>query len=439
MREFCIPVVAITWKENQLIEELKAEGFEVHIIDESKIGILYSNVRTKIDYWFHSFMVKSDSKRVQAKYLNQYLPARQVIKRKAREKYNLAKFYLPKYKSKLFGKEQVLLKTDTNYQQMLQLVDILNIDAVFTVTPFHAQEDVLLRACKEKGKRMITSILSFDNLNKRGWIPVEYDVYMVWNKYNLSEAIAYYPNAASSKNVHIVGAAQFDFYFNNNSLFDKKSWQKLVGLPADDRPVILYGGGPQRLFPNEPQYLKHILEAIDEGKIKQNPYILFRCHPIDKIERWKAYVGDHSNLIYDTSWTGTKVLQSTNISTEDINKLCSTLAYTDVHINLCSTLTVDGSAYNKPQIGPCYDEVNASKQHLLQNMYLQDHFKPIINSNGLLLAKSKNQLIQFINDTLKNPKAYVGKSQKILEEIITYSDGKCTDRVVAVIKESLQD
>jgi hypothetical protein len=32
----------------------------------------------------------------------------------------------------------------------------LNIDAVFTVTPFHAQEDFLLRACKDLGKKMIT-------------------------------------------------------------------------------------------------------------------------------------------------------------------------------------------------------------------------------------------------------------------------------------------
>ena len=438
LRDFVTPVIAITWNETSLIKELQDDGFEVYLIEESKKGNQYSNIRTKIDYWFHGFMVKSISKKVQEKYLNQYLPTKQIIRRKAREQYNLAKFYIPNYRSKLFIQEQSLLQHDTNYQNMLQLVDDLNIDAVFTVTPFHTQEDVLLRACKQKGKFMITSILSFDNLTKRGWIPVEYDVYLVWNKYNKQEAIKYYPSSASNKNVHIVGAAQFDFYFDNNNLLAKDEWKNLVGIPAEERQIILYGGGPQRLFPNEPQYLQHILNAIDKGEITGNPLVLFRCHPIDRIERWKNLIGNHPNLIYDISWTGKETLQSTNISRDDVKKLCSTLAYTDVHINLCSTLTVDGSAYNKPQIGPCYDEVNASKQHLLQDMYLQDHFKPIVESKGLLLAKSKKELVQFINDTLKDPSKYINKSKKILQEIISFDDGKCTDRVASVIKESLR-
>src|SRR6185295_19057467 len=108
--------------------------------------------------------------------------------------YNLIKLYNPFYKSSLFKKEEALLQHETNFNEYASFIDALNIDAVFTVTPFHKEEDLLLRMCKQKGKEMITSILSFDNITKRGWIPVCYDVYMVWNKANKEQLERIYPS-----------------------------------------------------------------------------------------------------------------------------------------------------------------------------------------------------------------------------------------------------
>ena len=38
-----------------------------------------------------------------------------------------------------------------------------------------------------------------------------------------------------------------------------------------------------------------------------------------------------------------------------------------------------------------------------KKMYWQEHFLPVINTNGLALAKSKAQLIAFINEALHQP------------------------------------
>src|SRR6476620_6768088 len=124
--------------------------------------------------------------------------------------------------------------------------------------------------------------------------------------------------------------------------------------PNDKRKIILYAGGPRALFPNEPLYLKDIDEAINRGLIKDNPLILFRCHPIDSINRWKEITGNSKNIVFDVSWTGKEKHGDANVTICDIKKLCSTLAYTDLHINLCSTMTIDGAVYGKPQIGPAY-------------------------------------------------------------------------------------
>src|SRR6476659_3333203 len=103
---------------------------------------------------------------------------------------------------------------------------------------------------------MITSILSFDNITKRCWIPVEYDVYMVWNKYNEEELHTIYP-FSKRKKVYITGAPQFDFYINKKWLLTDEEWKNTIGIPNKiNRKIILYAGGPKELFPKEPMYLK---------------------------------------------------------------------------------------------------------------------------------------------------------------------------------------
>ena len=350
IKAFAEPVIILTWQQQDLIDELTAKAYEVHVLPDIKQGVDYCNIRRKINYWFTQFRL-GGYKRIQERYLQQYLPLKTKTLRRAVKLYNVFKLYLPGIKAELFLNEEALLNTNTNYQELINWTKSLHADAVFTVTPFHNREDIFLRACKEVRLKMITSILSFDNITKRGWVPVVYDLYMVWNQYNLNELYHIYPEI-ETKQVHIVGAPQFDFYNKQEWLLSIRDWKSSVGINLNTKKkIILYAGGPKDLFPEEPMYLKHIDDAINKNEIKGKPIVLFRCHPVDNILRWIDAVGTSNNIIFDTSWTGRDKLQLANITDNDIKKLCSTLQYTDVHINLCSTMTLDGSAFNKPQIG----------------------------------------------------------------------------------------
>jgi hypothetical protein len=438
LRKIAEPIIVITWNQEDLINELQQRGFEVHLLPETKRDETYTNHRRKIDYWFNNFQLQSPSQKIQARFLQQYKSSKSNLIGTIREWFNVLKMYLPGSVAKLFTTEKELLLTHTNYTQIQEWIQPLQAIAVFTVTPFHAQEDILLRVCKDAGMKMLTAILSFDNITKRGWIPVEYDAYMVWNKYNVNELHRIYP-FTKNKSVTVTGAAQFDFYKKPEYLIPENEWRQLVGLQnSEGRKIILYAGGPQVLFPNEPQYLQHIDEAITNGTIEGNPIVLFRCHPVDVVQRWKDAIGNSLNIVFDSSWTGIKNLLNANISVDDIKKLCSSLAYTDVHINLCSTMTIDGSAFYKPQIGPAYDEVVPKKAHLLKKMYCQEHFLPVLKTNGLALANSRAALIGFINEALHHPAKMTKASQRIVEEVITYSDGACMPRVIAAIAKQLQ-
>ena len=440
--EFAEPVIGIFWNQEDLIEELRKDGFEVHIIPKGYRGDAYSDCRIKLDYWFKFYRLKSPTFKTEPRYIEKFKPKKNVVINRLREYYNQLCLLVPGYATSLLKKEKELLLSGTNYNSMLQLVDELNIDAVFTVTPFHAQEDIFLRAAEAKGKQMITSILSFDNIIKRGWLPVNYDCYMVWNKQMVTEIKRIYTEAVerNNNNVHVVGAAQFDFYQNPANILQKNEWLKMVGLPENfDRKIILFAGGPVSLFPQEYQFLQTINESLENGAIKGSPIVLFRCHPIDRVERWKEKLPESKHIFYDVSWTGNKKMTLANVTPNDVVKLCSTLYHTDVHINTASTMTVDGSAFNKPQIGPGYDDIYPNQTWNLNLMYWQEYYRPIMETKGLLHPMNKQELIGNINDALKYPEKYISKSKDILEAIITYTDGKCTDRVVDVLRKELVD
>src|SRR6266542_5256340 len=131
LKQFCEPVIGITWNEEELIQELRRDGFEVHLIPENKREPLYSDVRKKIDFWFDHFCLKSDSRKIERRYLNQFIPYKQKVIGNFRRWQTIAKLYLPFYKTKLFKQEQSLLQTATNFHELSSFVDALNIDAVF--------------------------------------------------------------------------------------------------------------------------------------------------------------------------------------------------------------------------------------------------------------------------------------------------------------------
>jgi hypothetical protein len=184
--------------------------------------------------------------------------------------------------------------------------------------------------------------------------------------------------------------------------------------------------------------VKDLSEAINKGVLPRDAVILFRCHPIDKIERWTTALAGDKNIVFESSWTGKDRMVNANITDDDIVKLCSTLAHTDVHINFCSTMTVDGSAYCKPQIAPFYDDADKKNENRLRRLYYQEHFLPIMQTGGLALGRSKHEFIQLVNEALEKPERFVLKSKKILEEIITYTDGQATGRVTGIIQKTLE-
>ena len=120
----------------------------------------------------------------------------------------------------------------------------------------------------------------------------------------------------------------------------------------------------------------------------------------------------------------------TNIRDADIERLVSSLCHSDVHVSVSSTMTIDGSIFDRPQIGPAYDDRRGGKfDRISYELYLREHYLPITNSRGLDLVKSRAAMIEAVNNALREPSRLAEGRRQLVREICTYADGKCTARV----------
>jgi hypothetical protein len=131
---------------------------------------------------------------------------------------------LPGGESRAFDLEKALLESDTEIGAVTAQMDALRLDGVLSVTPYHRQEDLALRAAERLGIPLVTSIISFDNTTCRPWIPVTFDRYLVWNAHNRDELVRAYP-AVDAARIGITGAPQFDFYANPAWCWSEDTWR----------------------------------------------------------------------------------------------------------------------------------------------------------------------------------------------------------------------
>jgi hypothetical protein len=429
------PVVLLGWKDPALRAEIEQLGIEVHDLPDTHYGPSYIRVRRQIDTW-HFERLASPTTAIARRREDIDAPRRLRVIKQLRELRNSAYLRLPGYVRWLHAREQSLLASDTNFREFQQLIRSLRVDAMLSLTPFHRQEELVVRVAAAERLRTCAAILSFDNITVRGWIGALFDSYLLWNRHNAEQLRRGYPEARSRR-VEIVGAPQFDFYWKPEFCWDEAAWRERMGLPTQ-RPVILYGGGPPSIVQHEPHIVMQLDAAIERREIPDHPVILLRRHPADTSERWAGVLRDAKHVVFDEPWPSGEVPKYSNIRDVDIAKLTSALKHSAVHVNVASTMTVDGAVFDRPQVGPAYDDrPGRPYDRTMRELYAHEHFLPITRSGGLDIVHDRPALMRAVTMGLSQPALRAAGRKKLVREIITFTDGHSTERVLAELRRVL--
>jgi len=437
LAEACEPVLALTWEDDDLRAQLEAQGHEVVRLPDPVVSIRARHLLALLEVHLVRRM-KSPTTPIDYRRRSWDWTTRKRVRR-GYERFKLRlEAQVPGNEAKVAKELHDNLDAETNIGEYVAFLRDLRIDAIVSVTPFVAQEEVVLLAAERLRLPRCTSVLSFDNITTRPPLPVAFDRYLVWNRFMEAELLRGYPSVTADQ-ITLVGPAQFDFYREPNLVVDEALWRERLGIPAG-APTVLYGAGVVGIAPWETQYIGHLIAGIDSGELPADLRIVLRRHPLDTPDRWEPFV-DHPAVAWDDPGRlGTTKLRPGQVDFDEsaIVGLCSSLAHTDVHASASSTMTLDGACFDKPQIGPAYS-VTGPKQFdaYARALYDREHFLPIVASGGLELVHSPAELVAAVKRLLADPDSQRPGRERMLVDMCTFTDGGNTARVAAGIREFL--
>jgi len=249
-------------------------------------------------------------------------------------------------------------------------------------------------------------IFSWDNLASKGRMLGAFDYFLVWSHLMKSELLYFYPEVRS-ENVKVVGTPQFEPYVMPKYETKPAAFFSKFNLDPNLK-TICYSCADVSIGANDPIVIKAIAHAIANNDIAMPVQLIVRTSPAEDDSRFRAIREEFPEIIWNVpKWILTRENHAESWSQripseEDITDLRSLLEFVDLNVNMCSTMSLDFMLFDKPVINTVF----GNKENGLYNdqRFLQyDHFKKVVESKSVTIAKNAEELIEQINAALKNP------------------------------------
>ncbi len=252
-----------------------------------------------------------------------------------------------------------------------------------------------------------TFIFSWDNLASKGRMMGTFDFYFVWSDLMKKELLYFYPNT-KDENVKVVGTPQFEPYVMKKYETTPLDFFTKFQLDASIK-TICYSCADISIGKNDSIVISAIANAIRNNQIKEKVQLLVRTSPAEDDSRFKAVREDFPEIVWNVpKWILTRENHAETWSQrvpseEDVVDLRTILQNVDLNINMCSTMSLDFMLFDKPVINTVFGNLENGlydDQRFLNYV----HFKKVVDSQSVTIAKNELELIEQINQALSNPK-----------------------------------
>jgi hypothetical protein len=422
----CEPVVALGWEDPELVQALEQHHVDVRRLPPARIDYSFRQLERRLGV-AHERLLRSPTTRLRRARRERTRPARTRTIRRVRRTADQLALRWPGAAARLAATESTRVQAETNVADFTAFLSEVGAEAVVSLMPYHDQDGLLIWAARFAGIPTVGSVISFDNPTIHGRLRSCPDVLLVWNRDNADQLVRSHPDLEADR-VRVVGAPQFDLHRRPELVLADDEWRRRLGLPAD-RPVILYGAGPARLTGDESPMAELIDAAIDDGRIPGRPFLLVRRHPVDPPGTWGGVAERLRHGTVVDAWAPESEPMKGWPTSDDIVVQMSSLAHAAVHVNICSSMTIDGAMFDRPQICPVFlPGAEPGLLRVYRNFARQEHWRPIEESGGLARATDPASLIGEISSALEDPARRSDGRRRMIEAVLTYDDGRSCER-----------
>ncbi|HSD07358.1 hypothetical protein [Flavobacterium sp.] len=284
-------------------------------------------------------------------------------------------------------------------------------------------------------------IFSWDNLASKGRMAANFDYYLVWSDLMKKELLHFYKKV-QSQNVSVVGTPQFEPYVLDRYKIAKTDFYNRFNLDPFKK-TICFSCGDISTSKNDELYITAIAEAIQENTI-QNVNLLVRTSPAEDPIRFERFVSKFPFIKWNyPKWhlarTGHQEEWSQRIpSKEDVADLRSILEYSDLNVNMLSTMSLDFMQFDKPVINPVF----GNKENGLyddQRFLHYPHIENVVNSNATRIVKNENELIDAIQLYAEQPNTDSENRKQLIQLQIGKPLEGTSKRIATILREWSQE
>ncbi len=261
---------------------------------------------------------------------------------------------------------------------------------IFSTSMGEDSESALLKAARRLKVPSVAMPKSWDNPSKL-YFRAKADTVVVWShfmKKQMQTLQDYHPSQ-----IAITGVPQFDYYSDNALIESREDFCASLGL--DPNKKIIFFGSEGKYVPTDPDVAGVIADLIDQDAFKQPAQLLIRPHFAHKDDhlKFKDYF-DRPNVVVDRQNNPSSNFRDRwDYSDKQMNHFLNSLYHSDVVINTCSTLTLDGAAMGKPVILINFDGPTPKPFHRsVKRWYLTDYFTEILSVKAAQVVESEEQL-----------------------------------------------
>ncbi|GAA4772203.1 MULTISPECIES: UDP-glycosyltransferase [Flavobacterium] len=300
------------------------------------------------------------------------------------------------------------------YKEVKEILEKVQPDMLFCSHQRGLQCATIFAAAADLGIETSTVIYSWDNLPKAR-MALRADKYLVWSDYMKKEVELYYPEFNQTQ-VVVTGTPQFECYESAHSIIPKDFFYDAYGLDCNKK-IICYSGDDIKTSPDDPQYLDDIAEALIKAGLENEYQLLLRRCPVDLSGRFEAVVKKHRGLIKEATplwlFKNSSAWSMVYPSRDDVSLLVSTAYYSDIVVNVGSTMAFDFAMFDKPCIFINYDQKHKKNPNWsVKTIYQYQHFRSMPNSEAVIWLNHPDE----IAEKLRQP--FNSKAMKQWETVV---------------------
>lgn len=291
-----------------------------------------------------------------------------------------------------------LSKRNKQVKKFRQYYRIINPVLVFNGSHSHSKVAFnAIQAASIDRIKTVAFLFSWDNLTSQGRVFPPQNYYFSWNSAIKKDFHRIYPSY-DDKAVIVTGTPQFIGHFNSGQVVSKSFLWKTLGLKSNEK-YFLYSSSMSNHVPFETLIVSRIADMI--ANLDSGYRLVVRTYAKDRQDVFEQLKRDRPDIIIpEVNWE--KNFQTPLLEDQDF--FTALLKNCIAGINVASTITLELCMLDKLVINVGYNPPGkniAPKDYF--RFYSFDHYKPIVESGAIFLARNETEMLNYLKIAINNP------------------------------------